>query len=148
MQHEEEPTVEQTVEPIVEQTVESTVEQPEEETAEQPTEQPAEQSVEPTVEQPVDTSVVTPPQGYFVIRCPMAEAPQVLFAASTEELIRTVRNIASNDQQYLYVIKGGELARLVKSNNGLIVKFQDDHEKILVRLPKRERSLEDGWLGD
>ena len=136
MQHEEEPTVEQTVE--------STVEQTEEETAEQP----AEQSVEPTVEQPVDASVVTPPQGYFVIRCPMAEAPQVLFVSSTEELMRTVRNIASNDQQYLYVIKGGELARLVRSNNGLIVKFQDDHEKIFVRLPKRERSLEDGWLGD
>lgn len=72
----------------------------------------------------------------------------MLFAASAEDMAKTVRGVARNDQQYLYIIKGGELARLAKTQRGLHVKFSETEETIRIRLPDREHTIDDGWIGD
>jgi hypothetical protein len=92
--------------------------------------------------------MILPPQGYLVISVPRMEPPKVLSAATAEDMANIVRTVARDDQQYLYIIKGGERGRLAKTQRGLLVKFSEPDEKIRIRLPDRAHPISDGWLGD
>ena len=92
--------------------------------------------------------MVLPPQGYLVVSVPRMEPPRVLSASTAEDMAKIVRGIARDDQQYLFIIKGGELGRLAKTHRGLLVKFSESEEKIRIRLSDREHPIRDGWLGD
>jgi len=75
-------------------------------------------------------------------------APKVLHAFSRKDVGRLIRDLAKNEDQFLFVVRGGELANLFKTKRGLIVQFEETRERIKVHFTGQSRPVENGWIGE
>lgn len=70
-------------------------------------------------------------------------------AYNDRDVCRMIRDLyAQNDQQYLFVIRNGELGKVFKTRRGLGVRFREAGLKLRIATFDRYGPLSDGWIGD
>lgn len=107
------------------------------------------QAAEPVAEQEHLSGLTEPVSEHFILFsfCHGA-APKVLHAFSRKDTGQLIRDLARNEDQFLFVVRGGELAQLFKTKRGLIVQFDGTRERIKVQFAARSRPVDNGWIGD
>jgi len=86
---------------------------------------------------------------YIVICIPFGSPPKALHAFNDKDVCRLIRDLhAQNDQQYLFVIRNGELGKLFKTSHGLGILFKEAGLKLRIKLAEKYGSVSDGWIGD
>ena len=109
---------------------------------------PPEEEENPEAEKTESTALV-PATQYIVISFSVSSAPTVFHAASKRDMVRMVQELhAANDQQFLFVVRGGELGTLYRTKSGLAIKFEDSGDKAVIPTKKQAHRLEDGWIGE
>lgn len=101
---------------------------------------------EPAAEQlPAVISIVY----YLVISVPVGFPPKALHAYNDGDFCRLVAELcAQNDQQYLFVVRNGELGKIYRTKQGIGVRFKAAGLKLKIRLPERFGPVSDNWIGD
>ncbi len=80
---------------------------------------------------------------------PFGTPPKAIHAYNDKDVCKLIRDLcAQNDQQYLFVIRNGELGKLYRTQQGLGVRFPEAGLKLKVRLPERFGPIADNWIGD
>jgi len=104
---------------------------------------------EPTLE-PMQISVPQEPisEHYILFSFCHGSAPKVLHAFSRKDIGQLIRDLVRNEDQFLFVVRGGELANLYKTKRGLIVQFDETKERIKVHITGQSRPVENGWIGE
>jgi hypothetical protein len=100
------------------------------------------QTQTPEEQQPAEEAA----ENFVIFVCPVDGLPATYTAKNKSHLKHLIKMLyMANDQQYMYVVKG-ELGKLAKRNNRLLVSFQEDNIK--VSLGAKVQQLTDGWLGN
>jgi hypothetical protein len=86
---------------------------------------------------------------YIVISIPVGVPPRALHAESNKEVCKLIRDLYSlNDQQYLFVIRNGELGRILRTRRGLVIRFKEAGLKLTITPAEKHTQSQDGWIGD
>jgi len=96
------------------------------------------------LEEPLSAEAKEPE--YVLVFCPIDRLPVAYSVTGTKAMLKKLRkHHSADDQQYAFVIKG-ELGKIAKSQNKLIVSFTEDESQIPIKA--KAKQLTDGWLGD
>ncbi len=86
---------------------------------------------------------------YLVFSVPVGFPPKVLHAYNDADFKRLIADLcAQNDQQYLFVVRNGELGKLYRTKQGLGIRFPEAGLKLKVRLPERFGPIANNWIGE
>ena len=92
---------------------------------------------------------IVPPVRYIVISVPFGVPPKALHAYNDKDICKLVRELRlQNDQQYLFVIRNGELGRLRRARRGLVIRFKEARLNLKVPDSEKYGPIPDGWIGD
>lgn len=86
---------------------------------------------------------------YIVISMPFGTPPKAIHAYNDKDVCKLIRDLhAQNDQQYLFVIRNGELGKILRSKRGLAIRFKEAGLKLTIKISAQYDSVPDGWIGD
>lgn len=86
---------------------------------------------------------------YLVFSIPNGEPPKVLHAFNDKDVCKVIRDLhTQNDQQYLYVVRNGELGKIRRMQRGLLVHFKEAGKKLRIYFTNRIGIDADNWIGD
>ena len=100
---------------------------------------------EPEPEPPVP---VTIPEQYMIFSFVNGSPPKILHAFTRKDVGQLVRELTRNENQYLFIVRGGELGQLFKTKRGLIVQFEESRDRFKIRFSEHGRPVENGWIGE
>lgn len=107
-------------------------------------------------DEPVETALTEPEPGprpvaseaYLIFSFSYGAPPKVLHAFSNRDLRLLIRDLMRDEQQFLYIVRDGELARLLKTKRGLTVQFEEPKSRLRVPFAEQGRPVENGWMGE
>lgn len=86
---------------------------------------------------------------YLIFSIPIGYPPKVLHAYNDQDFCRLIADLCiQNDQQYLFVVRNGELGKLYRTKSGIGIRFVQAGLKLKIRLPERFGPISDNWIGD
>lgn len=86
---------------------------------------------------------------YLVFSIPCGFPPKVLRAYNDQDVCRLIGDLLmQNDQQYLFVVRNGELGKLFRSKKGLGIRFKEAGKQLRIRLSERFGPISENWVGD
>lgn len=86
---------------------------------------------------------------YLVFSIPCGDPPKVLHAFNDKDVCKVIRDLhLQNDQQYLFVVRNGELGRFYRTQRGFVLRFKEAGLKLKIPFRNRLGSLSDNWIGD
>ena len=100
---------------------------------------------EPKPEQPVAVAI---PEQYMIFSFANGSPPKILHAFTRKDVGQLVRELTRNENQYLFIVRGGELGQLFKTKRGLIVQFEESRDRFKIRFSEHGRPVENGWIGE
>jgi len=107
--------------------------------------QPQEPDPEPA---PVPVPLEPVSEHFMLFSFCHGSAPKVLHAYTRKDVGQLIRDLAKNEDQFLFVVRGGELANLFKTKRGLVIQFEEIRERIKVHFTGQSRPVENGWIGE
>jgi len=97
---------------------------------------------------PVPVPITPVSEHFLIFSFCHGSAPKVLHAFSRNDVGLLIRDLAKNEDQFLFVVRGGELAHLFKTKQGLVVQFDETKERIKIPFAGQSRPIENGWIGN
>jgi len=84
-----------------------------------------------------------------VICVPLGVPPKALHAYNDKDVCKLIRDLhVHNDQQYMFVIRNGELGRIFRTRRGLMIRFPEAGLQLKIPAAEKYGPAPDGWIGD